>query len=310
MSLRTMRRQSKLLSKVEVPQWDMFRVPTEFALDWLFDRINLHLRNQIRYTDTKHQLADMLTEGNFTRGEWNNLLLLNISHFSSACCTKNFSLTMSSYFIATSSSTASSPIASESLGMPIASEKSNSRMSVDQAHSTQRRRLKCDSRMHTLAGWWKSSGETRRRKFRRLKQSCGWILVLQRGTCCPKQYSLGETPCTRSQFFSWPGKSKEYGSDMWPLSPHIAGHVALHGSRLLHGQEDLWKTTRRSYGRFECEFGCLVNVHEYHSSTSSSYRKRLWHEFETCKELSMENNRTAFQGIGKAVQWSDRNHWF
>ena len=63
------------------------------ALDWLFDRINLDPKIQIRYIDTKHQLADMLTEGNFTRDEWNNLLhLFNISHFSSTCCTKNFSL--------------------------------------------------------------------------------------------------------------------------------------------------------------------------------------------------------------------------
>ena len=33
--------------------------------------------------DTKTQLADMLTKGNFTRGEWNHLLhLLNIMNFS------------------------------------------------------------------------------------------------------------------------------------------------------------------------------------------------------------------------------------
>ena len=63
------------------------------ALDWLFDRINLDPTIQIRYIDTKHQLGDMLTKGNFTRDEWNNLLhLLNISHFSSSCCTKNFQL--------------------------------------------------------------------------------------------------------------------------------------------------------------------------------------------------------------------------
>ena len=61
------------------------------ALDWLFDRINLDSKIQIRYLDTKHHLADMLTKGNFTRDEWNNLLhLFNISHFSSICCTKNF----------------------------------------------------------------------------------------------------------------------------------------------------------------------------------------------------------------------------
>ena len=48
---------------------------------------------QIRYIDTKHQLADILTKGNFTRDEWNNLLhLFNISHFSSTCCAKNSSL--------------------------------------------------------------------------------------------------------------------------------------------------------------------------------------------------------------------------
>ena len=58
------------------------------ALDWLFDRINLDSKIQIKYIDTKKQLADILTKGNFTRAEWNHLLhLLNISHFSSTACT-------------------------------------------------------------------------------------------------------------------------------------------------------------------------------------------------------------------------------
>ena len=54
------------------------------ALDWLFDRINLDPKSQIKYIDTKNQLADIWTNENFTRDEWNHLLtLLNISHFSS-----------------------------------------------------------------------------------------------------------------------------------------------------------------------------------------------------------------------------------
>ena len=58
------------------------------ALDWLLDRINLDPKIQIKYIDTKNQLADILTEGNFTRDEWNHLLtLFNISHFSSTACT-------------------------------------------------------------------------------------------------------------------------------------------------------------------------------------------------------------------------------
>ena len=35
------------------------------ALDWLFDRINLDPKIQIKYIDTKNQLADMLTKGEF-----------------------------------------------------------------------------------------------------------------------------------------------------------------------------------------------------------------------------------------------------
>ena len=75
--------------------WGQWRSPTmrhvsrthRVALDWLFDRINLDSKIQIKYIDTKNQLADILTKGNFTRDEWNHLLsLFNISHFSSTVC--------------------------------------------------------------------------------------------------------------------------------------------------------------------------------------------------------------------------------
>ena len=57
------------------------------ALDWLFDRINLDPKFQIKYINTKNQLADILTKGNFTRNEWNHLLcLFNTGHFSSTQC--------------------------------------------------------------------------------------------------------------------------------------------------------------------------------------------------------------------------------
>ena len=59
------------------------------ALDWFFDRINLDQKNQIKYIDTKNQLADILTKGNFTRDEWNHLLCLSdICHFSSTVCSE------------------------------------------------------------------------------------------------------------------------------------------------------------------------------------------------------------------------------
>ena len=59
------------------------------ALDWFFDRINLDPKIQIKYIDTKNQLADILTKRNFTRDEWNHLLcFFNISHFSSTVCSE------------------------------------------------------------------------------------------------------------------------------------------------------------------------------------------------------------------------------
>ena len=40
------------------------------GLDWLFDRINLDTKIQIKYIDTKNQFADVLTKGIFTRDDW------------------------------------------------------------------------------------------------------------------------------------------------------------------------------------------------------------------------------------------------
>ena len=57
------------------------------AFDWLFDRVNLDPNIQIKYIDTKNQLADILTKTNFTRDEWNHLLnLFHISPYSSTVC--------------------------------------------------------------------------------------------------------------------------------------------------------------------------------------------------------------------------------
>ena len=63
------------------------------ALDWSFDRINLDPKIQIGHIDTKHQLTDILTKGNFTRDEGDNLLhLISISLISCTCYVKNSSL--------------------------------------------------------------------------------------------------------------------------------------------------------------------------------------------------------------------------
>ena len=83
----------KLIIKGRSPTMRHVSRTHRVSLDWLFDRINLDPKIESRYIDTKHQIADMLAKGTFTRDEWNNLLhLFNISNFSSLCCAKNFSL--------------------------------------------------------------------------------------------------------------------------------------------------------------------------------------------------------------------------
>ena len=75
----------KMIIKGRSPTMRHVSRTNRVALDWLFDRINLDSKIQIKYIDTKNQLADILTKGNFTRDEWNHLF--NISHFSSTACT-------------------------------------------------------------------------------------------------------------------------------------------------------------------------------------------------------------------------------
>ena len=67
----------------------MFPEPTELLLIGYSIESIWTQKIQIKYIDTKNQLADLLTKGNFTRDEWNHLLcLFNISHFSSTDCSE------------------------------------------------------------------------------------------------------------------------------------------------------------------------------------------------------------------------------
>ena len=66
----------------------MFPELTELFLIGCSIELILDSKIQMKYIDTRNQLADILTTGNFTRDEWNHLLnLFNISHFSSTACT-------------------------------------------------------------------------------------------------------------------------------------------------------------------------------------------------------------------------------
>ena len=77
----------KMIIKGRSPTMRHVSMTHRVAHDWLIDRINLESKIQIKYVDTKNQLADILTKGSFTRDEWNHLLcLFSISQFSPTVC--------------------------------------------------------------------------------------------------------------------------------------------------------------------------------------------------------------------------------
>ena len=130
------------------------------ALDWLFDRINLDSNIPIKYIDTKNQLEESFSFVQYHPFQLHLLyqefqldkLLHNGEEDSKSKGDRVVSksrpavMNMSSYFIATSSSAASSPIASGSPVMSVASRKPDSRMRMNQnsmdAASTSQVRLK------------------------------------------------------------------------------------------------------------------------------------------------------------------------
>ena len=74
----------KMFIKCRTPTMRHVSRTHRVALDWWFERINLDPKIRIKDVDTKHLLADVLINGNFTPDEWNNLLhLFNISNLSS-----------------------------------------------------------------------------------------------------------------------------------------------------------------------------------------------------------------------------------
>ena len=172
----------------------------------------------------------------------------------------------------------------EAGGMSIASERPDSRMSVET--KLIRRRVDVSSATQGCISWrvdGRTAGETRRIKKNKI-QKTQTILKLELGTTkknlMTKKIKLGRSRLHNEpvlRFTVW--KSKEYGSDIGPLSPQIVGHIDQHRSHLLHGHEDPWKTTWRSHGRFEGEIWLFV---EY--SWISLFKKQFISE-EKCAKI-------------------------
>ena len=139
-----------------------------------------------------------------------------------------------SSFLATSSSSASSPIASKSPGMPMASGKPNSRKSVEPSSFDAASTSQVRHKDAYLCGLRKSRVRpvASRRRFRRLRQSCGWNLVLQRGICC---LAHGASSSVHQE-------SQKNRDATWDHYLHISPNTS-------HYVEAVFSMVRKIYGR-------------------------------------------------------------
>ena len=264
----------KMITKGRSPTMRHVSRTHRVALDWLFDMINLGSKIQIRYSDSKHQLADISTEGNFTRDEWNNLLhLFNISHFSSTCCAKNSSLiscpkTMAKRMqeqkgeetivakskstamnlpshVPKSSSPAKSPIASKNPGILIATGKPESRMrrnSKSDAASSSQVRLQ-DAYLGGLM-------DTSTVKPAATKEESGDVDLSESETWSLHEEKVTERPVAYATATGKPNASSKSDHPGSPKAERIEWSHNLHMSpATVHHMEAVFSIARKIYER-------------------------------------------------------------
>ena len=267
-------------------------------------------------------------------------ILFNISHVSSTCSTKNFSLRSCSTMakrihiskgrwkscVQVATSTDESiffhsdkflhRIESDCIyksTMPIASAKPDSRMSIEassfDAASTSQVRLK-DTYLGGLMEkqWWDPSHQEEDSEDSDNPAAKTWHC---KGKSVAQNNKAWRQTLAHGASSSVDQESQKNTEATWDHFLQISPNTS-------HYMEAVFSMVRKIYGRQPGDpmkdlgvnltiWGIFMNT--THSSSSSSSRKRLWHEFEMCQELSLENNGTAFQGNRKADQWPDRNRW-
>ena len=232
------------------------------ALGLVVDTITLDSKIQIKYIDTKHQLADILTKGNFTRDEWNNLLyLLNISPFSSTSCAKISSLiscpktmakrmqeqkdeersvakskstaTNLSSHVLTSSSSVNHPIASKSPGI-LTAKKFKTRRSVEFSSGLQDAYL--GGLMDRVAGKLAATDESQ--EFCEFCESESWSNHEKEVTGKPVAHENVTGKLVASRNLEDSGNPNA-GNKKWPHIFHLSSAVVPHMESLFDLQKDL-----------------------------------------------------------------------
>ena len=170
--------------------------------------------------------------------------------------------------------------------------------------------------MHTLAGQWKSSGETRRIKKKKI-QKTPTVLRLRSGTT--KGNYLRGNPLAKTVKL---GGNHLHTEPVLQLTRKVKRIQKQHGtttSKYRHTHPIFWKPSSPWSGTsMEDNQAILWNIRMWICLFGECswiplleqrfISEKTRHEFKFCKDSSLENSGTALQGNRKAGQWSDWNH--
>ena len=220
---------------------------------------------------------------------------------------------MSSYFIETSSSVASSPITSKSPGMPIASGKPDNRMSVEPSlfdtESTSQVRLK-DAYLGGLM-----EGQRGDPSHQEDKNSEG-----SDNPAAGTWYYKGEPVAQNNKAWGKPlahGASCSVDQESQKNTEATWDHYLQKSQDTSHFMEDVFSMVRKIYGKEPGDpvedLNANLAIWRMFTNTTLRAAVQIGKDYDTnlrfVEKFSVENNGTAFQRNRKAGQWSDRNHW-
>ena len=297
------------------------------ALDRLFDRIYLDPKIQIKYIDTKHQVADILTKGNFTRDEWNNLIhLFNISHSSSTCCANNFSLTgctktmakrvqeqkeeekiVAKWKLTAMNLSSSVPASSSSAKNQIAWSDPVKLMAAGKLASRMRRNSKPDEApssqvklknaylgglMDKVAG--KPVATEENQALWELSESESWSIHEDEVRGKPVAYKKDAVKLAASSIFrklreSWSWKREM--ATFFYMSPAVVPHM-----------ERVYSIVRKTYDRASTWTRLFGNVYEYHSSSTVHLGQDFEHNLRFIKNHFSSSLKRLFKETERLIK--------
>ena len=231
---------------------------------------------QIKYVDTKNQLADILTKGNFTRDEWDHLLrLFNISFFSETMSKKMQQGTGEERTVAKSKSTLK--LVSHTAASPSTapSSSASNRPGILRAHSQQDSNLIPQS-----AGKPAADGSNQNDAA---SSSQVWLTDAKKNEHARKLAAAGtnQDPSFQERARKLAVENSDINDEddsKSPQLPHISCLRSTSRENLLDSVTATQSQATRQIGRPRCEYVDMENVYDCHSASRSSSWKRLFGE--------------------------------